>query len=66
MLVEGEDVKFAAKTKSSQDHIVNVLPVVFVLCYNEKKIALLSIMKFSRISFKDTMMLGVLNFVECL
>ena len=66
MLVEGEDVKFAAKTKSSQDHIVNVLPVVFVLCYNEKKIALLSIMKFSRLSFKDTMMLGVLNFVEYL
>ena len=39
MLVEGEDVQFAAKTKSSQDHIVNVLPVVIVLCYNEKKIA---------------------------
>ena len=31
-----------------------------------KKIASLSIMKFSRLSFKDTMMLGVLNFVEYL
>ena len=36
------------------------------LCCNEKKIAFLSIMTFSRLSFKDTMMLGVLNFVEYL
>ena len=65
MLVEGKDVKFAAKTKSSQDHIVNGLPVVF-LCCNEKKIPLLSIMKFSRLSFKDTMMCGKLNSIEYL
>ena len=31
-----------------------------------KKIASLSIMKFSKLSFKDTMMLGVFNFVEYL
>ena len=36
------------------------------LCCSEKKIALLFIMKFSRLSFKHTMMLGVLNFVEYL
>ena len=36
------------------------------LCCNEKKIALLFIMKFSRLSFKDTMTLGVLHFVEYL
>ena len=38
---------------------------VFVCC-NEKKIALLFLMKFSRLSFKDTMMLGVLNLAEYL
>ena len=64
MLVEGEDVKFAAKTKLSQDHIVNALPVVFFYASMRKKIALQSIMKFSTLSFKDTMMLEVLNFVE--
>ena len=62
MLVEGEDVTFAAKTKSIQDHKVNSLPVVFFYAAMRKKIALLFIMKFSRLSFKDTMMLGVLNF----
>ena len=66
MLAEGEDVKFAAKTKSSQDHIVNALPMVFFYSAMRKKIALLSIMMFSRLSFKDTVMLGVLNFVEYL
>ena len=60
-------MKFAAKTKSSQDHIVNGLPVFFFfLCCNEKKIPLLSIMKFSRLYFKDTMMLGKLSSVEYL
>ena len=30
-LVEGEDVTFAAKTNSSQDHIINALTVVFFM-----------------------------------
>ena len=59
-------MKFAAKTKSGQDHILNGLPVGFFLCCNEKKIPLLSIMKFSRLYFKDTMMLGKLSSVEYL
>ena len=59
MLVEGEDVKFAAKTKSSQDHIVNALTVVFFYVAMRKKLLFY-------LSFKDTMMLGVLNFVEYL
>ena len=67
MLVEGKDVKFPAKRQSSQDHIVNALPVLFFFYVAmRKKTALLSIMKFSRLSFKDTMMLGVLNFAEYL
>ena len=40
--------------------------VFFFLCCNEKKIPLLSIMKFSRLYFKDTMMLGKLSSVEYL
>ena len=31
MLAEGEDVKFAAKTKSVQDHIVNAMWCFFML-----------------------------------
>ena len=63
MLAEGEDVKFAAKIKSSQDHTVNALPVVIFYAAMRKKIALLPIMTFSRLSFNNTVMLGV-DFVE--
>ena len=55
MLAEGEDVKFAAKTKSIQDHKVNSLPAVFFYAAMRKKLLYY-------LSFKDTMMLGVLNF----
>ena len=57
-------MKFAAKTKSGQDHIVNGVPVGFFYAAMRKKIPLLSIMKFSRLYFKDTMMLGKLSSVE--
>ena len=59
-------MKFAAKTKSNQDHTVNAPPAVFFYAAMRKKIALLFIMKLSRLSFKDTMMFGLLSFVEYL
>ena len=66
MLVEGDDVKFVANTKSSHEHTVNALSVVFFYAAMRKASALLFIMKFSRLTLKDTMMLGVLNFAEYL
>ena len=65
MLAKGKDVKFAAKTESSQDHIVNAIPGVFYAAMRKKNF-LLFIMKFSKLSFKETMRLGLLNFVEYL
>ena len=54
------------KTIESRPHSKCSTCAVFFYVAMRKKTALLSIMKFSRLSFKDTMMLGVLNFAEYL